>query len=74
MDMKSKKTETYLNRIYKGDSDVKAYNRNTIEKAICMAEEEIKEKAKNAFKNATGGYISSGGDIFKKFIEILNEE
>lgn len=72
--MKSKKTETYLNRIYKGDSDIKAYNRDMVEKAICIAEEEIKEKAKNTFKDVTSGYISSGGDIFKKFIEILNEE
>lgn len=33
--MKSKKTETYLNRIYKGDRDIKAYNRDMVEKAIC---------------------------------------
>lgn len=43
--MKSKKAESYLNRVYKGGRKIKAYDRDMVDKAIGIAEEEMKEKA-----------------------------
>lgn len=41
--MKSKKVDKYLNRVYMGDPKVKAYNRFMVHKAVEMAEQELLE-------------------------------
>lgn len=74
MDMKSKKAETYLNRVYKGDWKVKAYNREVTDKAIHLAQEEAKEKAKQAFLKAIEGkFLVCGKSMLHKFMEELDK-
>lgn len=54
--MESKKAELYLNRVYKGSIDVKAYNRKMVGKAVEIAEQEMREKAADSFcKTICGG-------------------
>lgn len=54
--MKSKEAETYLNRCYKGGRKIKEYNRDMADKAVEIAEEEMKDKAVQSFcKTVCGG-------------------
>lgn len=48
--MRSKEAETYLNRCYKGGRKIKEYNRDMADKAVEIAEEEMKEKAIRAHR------------------------
>lgn len=56
--MKSKKAEGYLNRIYKPGNNAmkeKVYSREVVNKAIQLAEEEIKTNAIELFCQITCG-------------------
>ena len=85
--MKSEKAITYLNHIFKpmsGQNKVKAYNRDMVCKAIEIAEQEMREKAIQAFKFSCRYDIGCAGanrrcnidecmDL-KAFINELNHE
>lgn len=61
--MKSKKAETYLNRIYKGGIKIKAYHRATVNKAVEIAEKEMEEKAIEAHFNTCPNLYDRNCDI-----------
>lgn len=88
--MKSKKAEIYLNRVYKGSRKIKAYDRDVVDKALEIAEEEMKEKATEAHLYSCSNlydrncYISESGmceyrsggecEYMKEFINELNKQ
>lgn len=74
--MRSKEAETYLNRCYKGGRKIKEYNRDMADKAVEIAEEEMRDKAIFSFCQAKCGipcWIGKPQNNCDEFTDFMKE-